>query len=525
MFTINDMIRRVVTVNKSGCAICTEKWTMTWDEFHIRVQKIAGALIEAGLQKGDRVAVLSLNNPAYYQFMFAVIWAGGIVVPINTRFAPREVENCLNDLDGVWLCSDENFVAVLAELGDRVAGVKGYFFVGSGTTPSNYLGMDVLVCGNAAAVTQDPHTTDVAMIYFTGGTTGKSKGVMLTHQQIKHCAQQMTGGFRTSNPLSDQDCYLHSAPMFHMADGIMCFVAPMVGCANAFMESFNVPELVRLSNALKVSWMTLVPTMVKALCDYLTQCREEGAEDVRQSIPSLKAIMYGGSPIPQAGLLQVMNTFPGLQLFHGYGATEALIITLLGPGYHTLDADNIPLLKSVGRPFEGVLLGIFDPQGKALPPGEVGEVYVRSNSVMKGYWRNPELTEQALAGNWYHTGDAGYMNDNGFLFLVDRVKDMIVSGGENIYSAEVENAISTHSTVDEVAIIGLPDPKWTEIVHAVVRCKFGHQLTEGEIIAHCREFIAGYKVPKSVEFVEAPLPKTPVGKIDKVALRKARLTS
>jgi acyl-CoA synthetase (AMP-forming)/AMP-acid ligase II len=525
MFTINDLVRRAVLVNKSGYAIRTEEWDMTWGEFHNRIQKIAGALVAGGLKNGDRVAVLSLNNPLYYQFMFGVIWAGGIVVPINTRFAPKEVEACLNELDGVWLCCDENFCGMIEEIEANISDVKGHFFVGKGEAPANYTDLDTLLQGDASLVTSDPATTDVAMIYFTGGTTGKSKGVMLTHQQLKHAAQQIAGGFRTSNPLGEGDCYLHSAPMFHMADGIMCFVAPMVTCANAFMEKFDVARLVELSNKVKVSWITMVPTMVKAVCDYIEQSQQTIPELKSNPIPSLKAIMYGGSPIPKAVLSQVMNTFPKLQLFHGYGATEALIITLLEPKYHTLDEQNIPLLKSTGKPFRGVLLGIFNPDGKQLPPGEIGEVYVRSNSVMKGYWRNPKLTAEALANNWYHTGDAGYLNEAGFLFLVDRIKDMIISGGENIYSAEVENAVSTHPAVDEVAAIGLPDPKWTEIVHVVIKCKPGKSVSGDDIKTHCREWIAGYKVPKSVEVVDASLPKTPVGKIDKVALRKTRLSA
>lgn len=517
MFTLNDTVRRAVLLNRKDFAICTESGNMTWEEFHDRIQRIAGTLVAAGLQRGDRVAVLSLNNPVYFQFMFGVIWAGGIVVPINTRFAPREIEACLNDLDGVWLCSDENFVPVIEKVKGEVRGVKGHYFVGKGNPPQGYVGLQTMLEGDPGLVTTDPKTSDVAMIYFTGGTTGKSKGVMLTHQQLKHAAQQIAGVFKTQKPLHWKDRYLHSAPMFHMADGIMCFVSPMVRCANTFMEKFSVPDFVEHCNSLKVSWVTLVPTMVKALCDYL--------QATGKTIPSLKGIMYGGSPMPKATLSQVMEVFSDIQLFHGYGATEALIISVLEPKYHTLDEEYTQVLKSVGKPFHGVLLGIFDPGGKELGYGQIGEVYVRSNAVMKGYWANPEQTAKALEGNWYHTGDAGYISEEGFLFLVDRVKDMIISGGENIYSIEVENAISTHPAVDEVAVVGLPDPKWTEIVHAVVKCKSGQQVQVDELLAHCREWIAGYKLPKSIEFVDEPLPKTPVGKINKVQIRNLCVAS
>ncbi|MFA5631307.1 MAG: AMP-binding protein [Porticoccaceae bacterium] len=514
MFTLKDLVRRTVLTKRHCYAVCSDDGNLTWEQFHDRVERIAGALIAAGLKAGDRVAIMSLNNPVYFQLLYGVIWAGGIVVPINTRYAPKEVETCLDDLDGCWLASDEHFVEILSTVEPQILGIKGHFYVGKGAVPQGYTGFDALLEGDSRLVTDDPHTTDVALIFYTGGTTGKAKGVMLTHQQLKYAAQQIAAAFHTDRPLCFEDRYLHSAPMFHMADGIMCFVTAMLGCANTFMERFNVPEFVEHCNRYGISWITLVPTMVKALCDYL--------QETGQTIPNIKGIMYGGSPMPRATLAQIMDVFGDVQLFHGYGSTEGLIITLLEPKYHTLDEENARLLKSVGKPFHGVLLGIFDADEKPLSYGEVGEVYVRSNGVMKGYWRNPGQTAEALRNNWYHTGDAGYVSEDGFLFLVDRVKDMIISGGENIYSIEVENAISTHPNVDEVAVIGRPDSCWGEIVHAVVKCKNGRTLTHEELAAHCRQWIAGYKVPKSIEFVAEPLPKTPVGKINKTALREAQ---
>lgn len=522
MFTLNDLVRRAVLINRNGDAIRTREWSINWQEFEQRVERIASALVENGLQKGERVAMFSLNNPVYYQFLYAVIWAGGIAVPINTRFSQREMVECVNELRGCWLCADENFSSKLAEFETDLEGIKGHYFVGKGETPEGYRSLEQLqLQGANLPLTEDPLTTDTAMIFFTGGTTGRPKGVMLTHQQLKHGAQQMASGHLPYDPLREHDCYLHSAPMFHMADGIMCFMSPMVACANVFMERFDIAELVTLCKELKVSWLILVPTMLKALCDHIEEAAVSDPELRDNPIPTLKGVNYGGSPIPKALLTKVMQTFPGLQLFHGYGATEALIITQLGPTFHTLDEENTDILKSVGKPFRGVMIGIFDPDGNRLPNAEIGEIYVRSNSIMKGYWHNPDLTRDALKNSWYHTGDSGYLNDDGFLFLVDRVKDMIITGGENVYSAEVENVLSTLPAIDEVAIIGKPDPKWTEIVHAVIKFKPGQTATEDEIKAHCREFIAGYKVPKSVEFRTEPLPKTSVGKVDKVALRKS----
>jgi len=514
VFVLNDVIRRAACVNANGPAIITDDAVITWSEFLARVQCIAGALRGCGVQRGDRVAILSLNGPLYYEFMFGVIWAGGIVVPINTRLAEKEMERCLNDLDGTWLCSDDCFVQVLANLEGKIQGVKGKFFIGSGQAPAGYTGFGDLLKGDPALIGDDPKVGDVALIYFTGGTTGQSKGVMLTHQQLKHAAQQIASGLRTSDPLGRDSVYAHVAPMFHMADGAMCMTMPMVCGANTFMDKFDIAELVKHCNRHRVSWLTLVPTMVKMLCDYLT------ANDL--DIPSLRGIMYGAAPMPMPVLKQVIATLPRVQLFQGYGSTEALIISLLEPQFHRLTEENEVLLRSAGRPFRGVLIGIFDAEGNQLPAGEVGEIYVRSNSVMKGYWNQPELTAKTLAGNWLHTGDAGYLDERGFVFLVDRVKDMVISGGENVYPNEVESVLLTHPAIDECAVVGLPHEKWGEVVHAVIRVKNEGTVTAEELDAHCREYIAGYKVPKSFCISTNPLPQTAMGKIDKVALRGGR---
>jgi long-chain acyl-CoA synthetase len=437
-----------------------------------------------------------------------VLWAGGTIVPINIRFAAREIISCLDDMDGPWIACDDEMFMRLEGIKSSLHGTKGLVHIGA-AAPDGYVSYDMLLRGDSARQLPDPTIDDLAIIYFTGGTTGVPKGVMLTHGQVLSGCQQWAAAFKS---LSHDDVYVHVAPMFHMADGVMCFAAALATCANVFMSRFEMKALVETCNRHEVSCMTLVPTMARMICQYL--------KDTGQTMPSLRVMVYGAAPMPRTVLDMVMKTFPHLELYHGYGATEALSISILGPEYHTLDERGEKLARSCGRAFPGVLLSIQDTDGRELPPGQIGEICVRSNSVMKGYWNKPALTREVMIDNWYHTGDAGFLDEQGFLTLVDRVKDMLITGGENVYSAEVESVLMTHPNVDECAIIGLPDEKWGEIVHAVVRCKKGKPVTGEELQTYCRMQLAGYKVPKSVEFLEKPLPKTPVGKLSKGELKR-----
>jgi long-chain acyl-CoA synthetase len=253
----------------------------------------------------------------------------------------------------------------------------------------------------------------------------------------------------------------------------------------------------------------MVPTMIGMMLAH----PEFSAERLR----TLRTLTYGASPMPEALLDRVLSLFPDLDVFQGYGMTEAsAVLTVLLPDDHRTGGDR---LRSAGRPVRGVALSIQGPDGEMLPQGETGEVCARAGNFMREYWNKPEATAEAFRGDWYHTGDAGYLDADGFLYLVDRVKDMIVTGGENVYSVEVENAISTHPAVGQVAVIGIPSEKWGEAVHAIVVPVPGVEVTEDEIIAHAREWIAGYKVPKSVEFRSEPLPLSGAMKVLKRDLR------
>ncbi len=510
MYTLKDMLRRTLVLNAGGPAVCDGDQSISWAQLVSRVRAIAAALYAAGFRRGDRMAIVSLNSPRYFEFQFAVLWLGGTVVPINTRLAPREIVYCLADMDGPWIASDDEMLMCLEGIKSSLHGIGGYCFIGTGACPAGYISYATLLSGDATLETEDPAVDDLALVYFTGGTSGLPKGVMLTHSQMLHGAQQWTAAF---THLSEKDVYIHLAPMFHMADGIMCFSAAITTCASVFLGKFEMQPMVDACNRYGVTCFLVVPAMARMLCLYL--------QETGQAIPSLHLLVYGASPMPRAVLDLVMRTFPDVELYHGYGATEALSITILGPEHHTLDERGEKMMRSCGRPFRGVLLSIQDADGKILPTGEVGEVCVRSNAVMKGYWNKPSLTRDVLIDNWYHTGDAGFLDEHGFLTLVDRVKDMLITGGENVYSAEVENVLMLHEAIEECAIIGLPDEKWGEIVHAVVRLKTDAVVTGPDLQAFCRAHLAGYKVPKSTEFATSALPKTPVGKLNKRELKRA----
>jgi long-chain acyl-CoA synthetase len=310
-------------------------------------------------------------------------------------------------------------------------------------------------------------------------------------------------------PLEEDSVYLHQTPMFHAASmgGIMGM--PASGGSSVFMPLFDPPSALDLIERHGVTQTMMVPTMIAMLV---------GHEAFRpERLSSLKRLTYGASPMPAALLDRLLATYPALEVTQGYGMTEcSSLLTWLDADDHRAGG---PQLRSAGRPVVGVSLSMRDHNGDAVPTGDIGEVWARAGSFMREYWNKPEATAEAFEGDWYHTGDAGYLDEAGYLYLVDRVKDMIVTGGENVYSAEVENVISKHDGVEQVAVIGIPHKTWGEQVHAIVVLRAGATVTAEELQASCRDQIAGYKVPKSFEFRSEPLPLSGALKILKRELR------
>jgi long-chain acyl-CoA synthetase len=303
--------------------------------------------------------------------------------------------------------------------------------------------------------------------------------------------------------------YLHQTPMFHAASIGGIVAIPAIGGLTTFVPLFDPAAVIEVIERHRVTMTVMVPTMISMLLDHPKFAKER--------LASLSTLVYGASPMPTSLLQRVLETFPDIDVYQGYGMTENCgLLTCLGPEEHRLGGE---LLRSAGRPLPGSVVSIQDHEGRLLPPGQTGEVCAKAGNYMREYWRRPEETRAAFRDGWYHTGDAGYVDDKGYLYLVDRVKDMIVTGGENVYSAEVEDAIASHPGVSQVAVIGIPSERWGEAVHAIVVPEAGAQISEEEIKAWTRERIAAYKVPKSVEIRTEPLPLSGALKVLKRELR------
>jgi len=508
MSSFPQVIRRTVQVCGGKTATRCNGRVRSWAEFQERISRLAGGLHSLGVREGDRAACLALNSDRYLEFYFGVAWSGAVFVPVNIRLASAEILYWLNDSGSTVLFVDAAFLTSITDIRDRLETVKHFVYLGDDEVPEGYLSFEELVEGHAPIEATQRSGDDLAGIYYTGGTTGRSKGVMLSHRGLTYNVLQSMADFQ----MAAEDVYLHAAPMFHIADGLGMLVATTLGCTHVFVPAFEPGQVLQTMQDEKVSHVLLVPTMVNMLVNH--------PDLADYDLSGLQRILYGGSPMPEAVLIKAMDVIPHIEFTQAYGQTEASpVITLLGPEYHTISGPNAGKLTAAGKAVPGIDLAILDEQGNSLAQGEVGEICMRGDNVMLGYWNQPGLTEEALRGGWLHTGDKGYLDESGVLFVVDRVKDMIVSGGENVYSAETEQAIYTHPAIAECAVIGIPHDEWGEKVHAIVRLKEGESVTEPELIDHCKTLIAAFKCPKSIEFREDPLPLSGAGKILKKDLR------
>jgi long-chain acyl-CoA synthetase len=432
-----------------------------------------------------------------------LLWAGCAVVPGNTRWAPAEHAYALQDSSPALLIVDATFV----EMARKLPGFDPAktIFMGD-DAPADLISFDKLIADNKPLPERTGEGDALAVIAYTGGTTGWPKGVMLSHRNM--AMAYMT--FALACPYEPGLVFLHSAPMFHMAGLSSILSYTSAGATHVILPGFDPAVVVNSIVAEKVNMALLVPTMI----DFVDRTLQAKPADMS----SLRKVIYGASPISEALLKRAMKSLPNAQLYQGYGQTEcAGGVVVLEPEFHTGPGAR---LRAAGRPTPGNDMRIVDEQMNELPRGKTGELVVSGPTVMLGYWRKPEQTAAAIVDGWLRTGDAGYMDEEGFIYLVDRVKDMIVSGGENVYSAEVENALAQHPAVLECAVIGIPSEKWGEEVHAIVRLRDGQKATEEELTSHVGELIAGYKRPRSFTFRNEALPLSAVGKILKVELRK-----
>lgn len=479
----------------------------TWLEFEVRVSRFASVLRHHDVGTGDRIAMLAHSSHRYIEFFYASLWAGGIMVPLNTRLALPEIIEQAGDAEPVILIVDESFVSQAGEIAKAVPSIRHVVFAGDVPPPSGMVDYESAIRSATPCSDAGRHGSDVACLFYTGGTTGRPKGVMLSHSNLIFNAQNTI----TLCGLDETLVYLHAGPLFHLAAAGRVFVTTIAGGKHVVIPRFTPSGALEAMVRERVTMVTFVPTMLSMVL----QLPDFGS----YALLCLKLLSYGGSPMPEGLLHEALNRLPETDFAQSYGMTECSpMVTFLSPVEHRMAVDTRRLL-SAGRAAPGVEIRVVDDQDSALPAGMVGEILVRGPNVMKGYWRQPELTATALRGGWMHTGDVGRFDADGYLYVVDRMKDMIISGGENIYSSEVESAISRYPGVSQCAVIGIPDPKWGETVHAIVVPHVGHLLEKEGIIAHCRSLIAGYKCPRSIEIREEPLPTSAVGKINKVALR------
>lgn len=500
-------LHRAVQAKPDALAIVFGERRLSFRQFTDRVARLAGGLRDLGMATDARVGILALNSDRYLETAMAVWWGGGVLNPVNTRWSVPEIVYSLDDCDTRILLVDDTFLPLAAGITVSARHAPVFVYLGDGPLPEGMIAYESLIADRPPAADAFRSGDDLACIMYTGGTTGFPKGVMQSHLNLWAAAMQRLAQM----PVPPGGFSLQVAPLFHIAGLGRAVTQFVAGEAQAIVATFDPAEVLRLIEQEGITDTVLVPTMVQALLSHPDLSRR----DLRR----LQRLTYGASPSAAEMVEQVAARLPHVGLTHGYGLTEACPTVSLNPAEnHTPEARRQGLSRSVGRAAPGLCVRIVGPQGEELPRGSVGEIILRGPNVMRGYWNKPEETAQALRNGWLHTGDGGYMDEAGYIYIVDRLKDMIVSGGENVYSAEVENVILRHPGVAQCAVIGVPHPQWGEAVHAVVVPKPGAQVSADELRAYCRGHIAGYKCPKTVAFAGS-LPLSGAGKVLKRELR------
>ena len=480
---------------------------LTWAQLLSRSAQVAQGLRRAGVKPQDRVAFLDKNGIEHFEVFYGCSLLNAVSVDVNWRLAAPEVAYIVNDSEAEVLIVGQEFVAILDAIVNDLVNVKTIIVIGGHPSHNDY---ERWVSAQSAV---DPKVgtkpSDVAFQLYSSGTTGRPKGVMLTNENffaLLPAARDVWG-------MSEKTINLVAMPLFHIGGGGWATAGQYAGAKSIIMRDVDPSAMLTLIEKHRITHGFVVPVLLQ----FALAMPNIGTTD----FSSLELIAYGASPISEAVLEGSIKAFkcPFMQV---YGLTETTgVVTVLGPEDHDLSSANKGRLRSCGKPFTGNELRIVDADtGKDMPNGEVGEIWIRSRQVMKGYWNMPEETAKSIVkGGWFRSGDAGYFDKDGYVYIFDRVKDMIVSGGENIYPAEVENALMAHPAIADVAVIGVPDEKWGEVPIALVVRKPDVQVSEQEIISFARERLAGFKTPKSVGWIDA-LPRNPSGKILKKNLRE-----
>lgn len=506
---LTQSLHRAAQQHPGQLAVRDGDRSLSFAELRDRVARLAGVLQALGMEPGDRVAILALNSVRYLEYQMAVPWGGGVLNPCNIRWSAAEIAYSLQDSDSRLLLVDDTFVPMVSALQAEVPTLTTILHIGGGPTPDGLESYPQWMARTAPVADMLRRDEDLAGVFYTGGTTGFPKGVMLSHANLVSSGLALCG----EGAATPGGCYLHAAPMFHLADVGIAQPHWLLGNAHAMVPAFTPERVIEAIARERVTDVLLVPTMIQLLVDH-------PAMKTAPDLGSLKRVLYGASPIAEAVLKRAMAALPGVEFIQAYGMTELSPVATLNPAScHWPENHGLGKLRSAGRACLCTEVRIADADDQEVARGTVGEILVRGPNVMLGYWNKPEETALALRGGWMHTGDGGYMDDEGFVFVVDRLKDMIVTGGENVYSAEVENVLAQHPAVAAVAVIGIPDPAWGEAVHACVVLRPDADCTAEALISHSRQLIAAYKCPRSVAFLDA-LPLSGAGKVLKTRLRE-----
>jgi fatty-acyl-CoA synthase len=495
--------------------VCGED-RFTYREFNERADRLSAALLRLGAQKGDRVACLSFNCHRLLEAYYGVPQIGAILLPMNIRLTPEELTYILNDAAPRVLCFDPEFIPLVESLRTRVPSVEHYISLRD-VKPAwahDKLYDELLAASEPAAIDfREIDENSVAELFYTSGTTAYPKGVMLTHRNLYMHAFYTTIGLRCT----DHDVHLYTVPLFHVNSWGAPHIFTLLGGRHVMLQKFDPPTVMSIVQREGVTRLQMVPTMAIALLNH--------PDFSRYDLSSVREVMIGGAPANTALLKEMEMKIPSCIAMGGYGLTETSpVLTIAHLKEHLADdpaEDNLRRRATAGYALAGTEIRVVDFDGHDVDADgrEMGEVVVRGDVVMEGYWRQPEATAAALRDGWLHTGDLATIDEEGYILIVDRAKDMILTGGENVASAEIERVLYEHSAVLECAVIAIPDEKWGEVSRAVITLKAGRETTEAEILAHCRKHLAGFKVPKSIEFADA-LPKGGTGKILKKVLRE-----
>ncbi|NQU14089.1 MAG: long-chain-fatty-acid--CoA ligase [Desulfobacteraceae bacterium] len=500
--TIPYLLKRAAFKHPDKEAIVSEEGRWTYAQWEANANKRAQALARHGVKKGDHVATIFFNGNEVLETYLALMKLGAVIVPLNVRLAPGELQYIIEHSEASSLILSHEFESPIREIKGDLRDV-GQYFMSGGDVQEDMIPFEEIYQGEPE---KDPSVDidedDIACILYTAGTTGRPKGVLLSHGNC------VWGGVNIALNVDLKPEYrvLLVFPLYHAAAFIILVGNVFLGCTNVTMRTFDPKRVMELIGEEKIGRMTFPPTV----WNFILQLPDLKKYDTS----SVRSISSGAESMPLDTKKKLLDLFPNAALGETYGMTEsAATITTLDP------KDVLRKMASVGKPFANIEIRLVDDEGNDVASGEVGEILARGPSIMEGYYKEPEVSAGTLKDGWLHTGDLGRVDEEGFLYIVDRKKDMIITGGENIFPREIEEVLYAHPKILEAAVIGLPDPDWGERVHAVVALKEGETLTEQEVIDYCKRHIASFKKPKSVGFVEK-LPRSPAGKVLKRILRE-----